>query len=88
MQLHELLEAVTDEATFLAFAHALAADRRGDAEHWENYSIEGFLEAASAWAEIQNSAPSKVCRQHHLGEGPQPSCTAYSHGSGHRFLRQ
>jgi hypothetical protein len=51
MLLHEQLETVTDEATFLAFVHALAIDRRGDAEHWENGSIEEFLEAASAWAE-------------------------------------
>lgn len=53
-QLHEQLDKVTDEATFLAFVHALVVDRRGDAEHWENGSIEDFLEAASAWAE--NSA--------------------------------
>jgi hypothetical protein len=51
MQLHEQLETVTDEATFLAFVHALVVDRRGDAEHWENESVEDFLEAASAWAE-------------------------------------
>lgn len=51
MQLHEQLETVTDEATFLAFVHALVVDRRGDAAHWENESIEDFLEAASAWAE-------------------------------------
>lgn len=51
MELHQQLEKVTDEATFLAFVHALAADRRGDAEHWEKESIDGFLEAAAAWAE-------------------------------------
>lgn len=50
-QLHEQLETVNDEATFLAFVQALAVDRLSDAEHWENRSIEGFLEAASAWAE-------------------------------------
>ena len=49
--LNEQLEGVTDEATFLAFVQALIVDRRGDAEHWENESIEDFLEAASAWAE-------------------------------------
>lgn len=51
MHLHEQLETVTDEASFLAFVHALVVDRRSDAEHWENGSIEDFLEAASAWAE-------------------------------------
>jgi len=51
IQLHEQLEEVTDEKTFLAFVRALAADRRGDAEHWENTSIEDFLEAAGSWAE-------------------------------------
>lgn len=50
-QLHERLETVNDEATFLAFVQALAVDRLSDAEHWENGSIERFLEAASAWAE-------------------------------------
>ena len=50
-QLHEQLEKVSDEATFLAFVQALIADRRGNAEHWENRTIEEFLEAASAWAE-------------------------------------
>lgn len=50
-QLHEQLEKATDEATFLAFVQALIVDRRGVAAHWENGSIEDFLEAASAWAE-------------------------------------
>jgi len=50
-QLHEQLERVTDEATFLAFVQVLIVDRSGDAEHWEHKSIEDFLEAASAWAE-------------------------------------
>jgi hypothetical protein len=50
-QLHEQLETVNDELTFLAFVRALAIDRRSDAEHWENQSIESFLESACAWAE-------------------------------------
>lgn len=50
-QLHEQLEAVNDEATFLSFVQALAIDRRKDAECWENGSIKDFLEAANAWAE-------------------------------------
>lgn len=51
MELHELLETVTYEETFLAFVQALVVDRRGDAEHWENGSIGGFLDPAGAWAE-------------------------------------
>ena len=39
---------VGDEATFLAFAQALAEDRLSDAGHWKNRSIEDFLEAATA----------------------------------------
>jgi hypothetical protein len=54
VQLHEQLEAVNDEATFLAFVRALAADRQQDADGWENDSIEGFLESASSWAEDSN----------------------------------
>lgn len=66
MQLHEQLESVIDEKTFLAFTHALLLDRVAaatveskvesspfdqDAGCWENTSIEKFLEAAIAWAE-------------------------------------
>ncbi len=51
MQLHEQLEAVTDEATFLEFVQALANDRRADGKTWENDSIEDFLEAAGSWAD-------------------------------------
>ncbi|MES2321528.1 MAG: hypothetical protein V4633_04640 [Pseudomonadota bacterium] len=51
MHLQEQLGAVIDEATFLAFVRALAADRRANTEAWENSSIEEFLEASSSWAE-------------------------------------
>jgi len=51
MQLHEQLETVTDEATFLEFVRALAEDRRGNGGAWENDSIEDFLESAGNWAE-------------------------------------
>jgi hypothetical protein len=58
--------AVTDQASFLEFVRALAADRRDEIEEgksspsspwsagangWRNGTIEGFLEAALAWAE-------------------------------------
>lgn len=46
------LEAVHDEASFLAFLSALRADAaRGDG--WENETIETFIEAATAWAEAR-----------------------------------
>ena len=60
------LEAVTDANSFLAFVHALVADRESavqrqkaqpstpwgpDAGGWENTRIETYLEAAAAWAE-------------------------------------
>ena len=65
MELHEQLELVADEASFLAFVMALADDRRrankagragleGGEDDWENDSIEGFLESAHAWAESTN----------------------------------
>ncbi len=59
-------DAVHDRESFLAFVGALAADRRASAAAervapskpyspaaggWENVTIEGFLEAALAWAE-------------------------------------
>jgi hypothetical protein len=66
MELHEQLELVTDEESFLAFARALSLDRVAATEAesrsgapsfssatggWENTSIERFLQAAIAWAE-------------------------------------
>jgi hypothetical protein len=66
MELHEQLDRVTDQASFLAFARALAQDRAAaaqadatssaspfgaDADGWESTSIESFLEAAVSWAE-------------------------------------
>ena len=64
MELHELLEAVSDEKSFLAFVKALQEDRElaASAEKisgvltsiqrgWENTTIESFLEAAHSWAE-------------------------------------
>lgn len=50
MDLHEQLAEVMDATTFLAFVHALAADKRASND-WENTSVETFLEAAIAWAE-------------------------------------
>lgn len=59
-QLFEVLEAVSDESSFVRFVELLVADRqsaeslsltvdgfRGD---WANQTIADFLEAASAWA--------------------------------------
>jgi hypothetical protein len=69
MELHEQLERVTDQESFVAFARALAKDRASaaqaeaknpalpygaDAGGWENTSIEAFLDAAVAWAEDSN----------------------------------
>jgi hypothetical protein len=65
MELHEQLDRVADQASFLAFARALAQDRAAaakaevtssastfgaDADGWESTSIESFLEAAVSWA--------------------------------------
>ena len=62
LELHELIEKVSDEKSFLIFVQALIEDRslenpnsidivgRGS-RGWENHSIETFLEAAHAWAE-------------------------------------
>jgi hypothetical protein len=51
MELDRLLDAVIDEASFLAFVDALRADLRTDSASWVNGSIEEFLEAALAWGE-------------------------------------
>jgi len=67
--LNHLLNQVDSEESFLAFVASLAEDRTkavqaekerpsspfgADAGAWENTSIEGFLESASAWAESTN----------------------------------
>ena len=66
MELHELLDAVQDQRSFLEFVKALIADREDEvakerlspsspygpgANGWENGTIEDFLEAATGWAE-------------------------------------
>ncbi len=65
-ELHILLEQVCDEETFLIFLKALMNDRIDEIEKekispsspyeagangWQNNTIDGFLEAAIAWAE-------------------------------------
>lgn len=65
-KLHDLAEAVVDEATFVEFMFALSEDwedeGRKEAEHpsspygpgangWENGTIGAFLERAASWAE-------------------------------------
>ncbi len=60
-ELHELLDAVVDEATFRAFSEALLEERRGFelgnisidgfSGPWANNDIYGYLEGAIAWAD-------------------------------------
>lgn len=54
MELHELLDRVEDEATFLTFVRALLSDLQVSGASWENSSLEQFLESALAWAESTN----------------------------------
>jgi len=73
-ELHELLNNVTDQASFLKFVSACAADRRAavekerlqsapplgpDAGGWENDRIDTFLHAALRWAEDSNMGQSQ-----------------------------
>jgi hypothetical protein len=66
MDVTTLLEGVSDQVSFLAFARQLQADRARSAERelseassaltpdaggWENTTIEAFLQAAISWAE-------------------------------------
>ncbi len=63
-RLHQLLQEVCDETTFLIFARALLQDRLaadpvetttdGFQARWANQSIATFIEAAVAWAEDSN----------------------------------
>lgn len=68
--LNELLDAVVDEDSFVAFLSALGADRADEVEKekqnpsspygpgangWENGTIEAFLESASSWAEASKN---------------------------------
>ena len=51
-ELTRLLAEVVDERTFLAFVRVLVENSMDDsAPGWENATISGFLEAASAWAQ-------------------------------------
>ncbi len=59
-ELHEIINEVTDEQSFLDFAKALMKDREahegksvdevGFSGDWANNDISGFLESAIAWA--------------------------------------
>ncbi len=46
--LFELVNAVTDEASFLHFLQKLAQDK-AEGHEWANESVEAFLEAAQEW---------------------------------------
>ena len=74
MDVTALLERVSDQESFLAFARQLHADRARSAElelsnpstafgrdagGWENTTIEAFLEAAISWAEDSNFGASQ-----------------------------
>lgn len=67
MELHDLLDQVNDNQTFLRFARALMADSAAassDDRGWQNNTIEGFLESAIAWAEASDFG---------ISQGLQPS---------------
>jgi hypothetical protein len=70
MKLHEQLDMVTDERSFLEFVRALMLDREGEVREsiddfgrgkngWENHTIQAFLEAALAWAEASDMGASQ-----------------------------
>lgn len=78
MKLHELIDTVNDGKSFLKFVAELRKDREtevkaqtatpidsfGRGSHgWENHTIEGFLEAAQAWAEDSNFGESQGLRE-------------------------
>lgn len=73
-ELGDLLEQVHDRPSFFAFVRALIADRESavaqerqtpsspygpDAGGWENVTIEGYLDAALAWAETTGMGASQ-----------------------------
>jgi len=51
MNLQDILDAVVDEKSFLAFVKALESDWHENENEWENGTIPAFLESAVAWAE-------------------------------------
>ncbi|WP_148715913.1 hypothetical protein [Chitinolyticbacter meiyuanensis] len=72
--LYDQLQAVTDEASFLAFVAALHADRlvqeQGENTGWQAQGIAAFLEAALTWGEttqlgrtqgLRDASPWKRC---------------------------
>ena len=82
--LHEVADAVSDEASFVLFLEALAADWEDEREKeavqpsspygpgangWENGTIGAFLERAAAWAQ-----DSKHLRVHERTANPWQLC--------------
>ena len=60
----DLLEHVTDEASFLTFVKTLERDARENREEWENATIADFLESAAAWAEDSDFGASQDLSRH------------------------
>ncbi len=67
MELHEYLDRVKDQESFLEFARALQTDKEDEDRKekpanpyshgwngWVNNTIDGFLESAIAWSEDSN----------------------------------
>ncbi len=51
MTLAEHHNSIRSREDFVAFVNALCKDLRDNPSSWENASLEGFLEALSAWVE-------------------------------------
>ena len=83
--LQSKLDAVRDEASFVAFVTALAADREEEvakekaspsspygpgANGWENGTIEAFLDASAAWA----AASTNGLKYYQKPENPWKRC--------------
>jgi len=58
--LPSLLDRVNDRASFLVFVQALEADRASHLAEWQSSTIEGFLEAARAWATDSRELPTSL----------------------------
>jgi hypothetical protein len=49
MDLREQVEKLQTRDDFIKFMHELVQDLRTHPEHWDNSSLDGYLEAFAAW---------------------------------------
>ncbi len=63
MELHEKIEAISNNKDLADFIEALRADLVTNPDEWESTNLESFLEAMSAWVRSMENAYKNTGRE-------------------------